>query len=204
MPEVEAKLRVADPEAIRRRLHDLGAPLESPRVQADLFYAHPQRDFARTDEALRLRFADGFLELTYKGPKQSVAGEPRAGGAEGAAGAADPGAGLKARAELNVPVGADPTALLAALGFRPVALLRKTRASTRLDKCRVELDHVEGLGWFLEVEALVEPAPRAAAAVHATLVRLGLADAPRVQASYLELALAAGAAGVQRLGSEGV
>lgn len=177
MLEVETKIRVGEVEAVRRRLAALGAGLEPARVQTDLFFQHPQRDFAATDEALRLRSEEGVLELTYKGPRHE--------------------SDAKVRDEVNVPVAADPTPLLEALGFRKAAVLRKERASTRVDECRVELDHVAGLGWFLEVEALGDDAPAAAAAVHTTLARLGLEDAPRITDSYLEMALSAGAEGAR-------
>lgn len=171
--EVEVKLRVADPDTVRRRMEELGAPLGPRRLQEDRFFQHPQRDLAATDEALRLRTDEGFQELTYKGPRQAT--------------------DAKVREEWNIPVGADPTPFLEALGFRQAAWLRKHRESARIEACEVTLDHVEGLGWFVEVEALHEDIGRSVAAVHKTVVRLGLQDLPRVQASYLELALEAGA-----------
>jgi adenylate cyclase, class 2 len=183
MHEVEVKVRVEDAEALRARMHALGARLPPPRPQTDLFFAHPARDFSATDEALRLRDEGGLLELTYKGPKLAKAG-------------------TKARVEENVPVGTDPTALLQHLGFVRSAVLHKKRATARVGPCEVSLDHVEGLGWFCEVEALREDAARGAAEVHSVLVRLGLQDAPRITKSYLELALAAGARGVRSLDAD--
>ena len=37
--------------------------------QVDEYYAHPTRDFAATDEALRLRTENDLTVITYKGPK---------------------------------------------------------------------------------------------------------------------------------------
>ena len=186
MLEVEAKVALGSPDALRSRLHDLGASATPAAPEDDTFFLHPGRDLAAADEALRLRRMqaagqDGGarFELTYKGPRR--------------------GGSYKAREELAVRLADDPTALLAALGFRPGVRLRKTRQRFRLGLLEVALDHVDGLGWFAEVEATGEDARAAEAAVHAALRELGLAGRPRVERSYLELALAAGASAATRL-----
>ena len=81
----------------------------------------------------------------------------------------------------------------------PSVRLRKTRQRFRLGLLEVTLDHVDGLGWFAEVEASGADARAAEGAVHAALRELGLAGRPRVERSYLELALAAGASAATRL-----
>ena len=180
MMEVEAKVALDTPDALRARLHDLGAASSPAAVEEDVFFAHPGRDLAAADEALRLRrLASGF-ELTYKGPRLAGA--------------------YKAREESTVHLSDDPTALLAALGFEPRVSLRKTRQRFRLASLEVTLDHVEGLGWFAEVEALgVGGDERAGeAAIQAALRELGLAGQRRVEGSYVELALAAGASAARR------
>lgn len=185
MLEVEAKVALDGPEALRATLHRLGAAASAAVVEVDVFFAHPQRDLAANDEALRLRSlaarqeaGPAAFELTHKGPRQ-------------------PGA-YKAREERTVRLADDPTALLGALGFRPTLRLRKTRERHRLGTLEVTLDHVEGLGWFAEVEALGPDARAAEAAVQAALRELGLQGRPRVTGSYVELALAAGASAVDR------
>ena len=183
--EVEAKVALTDPEPLRRRLHDLGAAASPAEAEEDVFYAHPSRDLAEGDEALRLRRTrggaddgDGF-ELTYKGPRQAGA--------------------YKAREERTLRSPDDPAPLLAALGFRPAVRLRKTRQRFRLAALEVTLDHVDGLGWFAEVEAVGSDARGAEAAVHSALRELGLADRPRIELSYVEMALAAGAQAAERV-----
>lgn len=176
--EVEAKVALHGPEELRSTLHRLGAAATPAVVEVDVFFAHPQRDLSASDEALRLRGDPQGFELTHKGPRQ-------------------PGA-YKAREERTVRLADDPTALLGALGFRPAVRLRKTRERHRLGTLEVTLDHVEGLGWFAEVEALGPDARAAEAAVQAALRELGLAGRPRVTGSYVELALAAGAPAVDR------
>ena len=54
MYEVELKLR-ADHEAVRAALDDAGASADVRVRQVDTYYDAPHRDFAETDEALRLR-----------------------------------------------------------------------------------------------------------------------------------------------------
>ncbi|MEA3136227.1 MAG: adenylate cyclase, class 2 [Thermoplasmata archaeon] len=182
--EVEAKVALDSPDALRAALHRLGASASPAAVEEDAFFTHPGRDLATSDEALRLRSlapgqdGGGRFELTYKGPRQAGA--------------------YKAREERTVRLADDPTALLQALGFRVSVRLRKTRERHRLGSLEVTLDHVDGLGWFAEVEAMASDARAAEAAVQAGLRELGLDGRPRVQGSYVELALAAGAPAVER------
>lgn len=175
MLEVEAKYRVPAGWVLPP---GLAAP-EPVERHADHYLAAPDRDFRLTGEAFRLRAVDGRNVLTYKGPKQ-------------------PGA-VKARAEVEVPVAdGDPSPLLGLLGhlgYRPVAVVRKTRrpfaaehAGRPVTLC---LDEVDGVGSFVEVEVLAEDgqADAAKAVVRAVAAGLGLTEPePR---SYLEMVLAA-------------
>lgn len=185
MLEVEAKVALDSPDALRARLHDLGAAATPPAVEDDVFFAHPSRDLVACDEMLRLRRlaagqGDGQpFELTFKGPRQTGA--------------------YKARQEHGIRTSDDPTALLRGLGFTPSVRLRKTRQKFRLAALLVTLDHVDGLGWFAEVEALGDDPRSAEAAVHSALRELGLATRPRIDRSYVELALDVGAAAAERV-----
>lgn len=200
MDEVEAKVGAPDPDRVRDRLARLGAQARGGADHVDTYYRHPCRDLAAGDEAFRLRRVGDRLELTHKGPRE-------------------PG-DLKRRSETNVAVAEDPEPLLHALGFTVAAVLRKHRETYRLPGVEVVLDHLDGLGWFVEVEAKgnggsdghgdVEgnddgdaAAGRGAGGtggasdrIEATLNALGLADAPRITESYLEMAVRSGAAAV--------
>ena len=120
--EVEQKFPVADLEAIQRRLAELGAAIPEPEEEVDLFFAHPARDFAATDEALRLRQKGGRGFVTYKGPKIDAA--------------------TKTRRELELPLGDAPAAIAAwremleALGFRPAGEVRKSRRKAGASRSR--------------------------------------------------------------------
>ena len=180
--EVEIKYRAPDHRALRRRLLDLGAEEDPAIDQEDHYLAHPSRDFARSDEAFRLRRVGDSNRITYKGPKH-----------------AGP---TKTREEIEVPFGDGPDALdrmatvLDRLGFRPVATIRKTRNPFHLKHLgrhiEVVLDTALGLGTFAEVEAIAAgpgDLPDAQAAVLDLARRLGLdAVEPR---SYLRMTLEA-------------
>src|ERR1700688_1176895 len=93
--EVEQKFRIREPAAWLANLkarHGLG----EPEVQVDRYYAHPARDFAQTDEALRIRRIGQANYVTYKGPKLDTTTKtrrelelPLAPGDAGAAGFAE-------------------------------------------------------------------------------------------------------------------
>ena len=186
MYEVELKVQ-ADHGAVRDRLDTLGATRVGRVRQVDTYYDAPHRDFAETDEALRVREetrveGDGGTDrpgetetrLTYKGPL--VERES------------------KTREEAETSVG-DPDATRAALdgrGFTPAATVEKARERYRVDDYTVTLDAVEGLGSFVEVEtevsseAEVETAREGATAL---LERLELDPTAGIRTSYLGLLL---------------
>ncbi len=135
MLEVEAKAHLPDPERIIPLIIELGGREIYFTVQRDTYYRHPNRDFAQTDEALRIREEEGRSFITYKGPKLD--------------------AETKAREELEVPL-VDPRdlgVLLLRLGFEPVAVVEKRRRGYLVGTLEVTVDEVKGLGFFLEVEA---------------------------------------------------
>ena len=166
--EVEGKYRVdcSMLEEIYNRVISLGGEEVERRVEEDTYLAHPCRDFAATDEALRLRYVNGKLEsLTYKGPKL-------------------PGK-VKSRVELVLRVEEPVEELLERLSFRPALRVVKNRVYMKLEEATVTLDRVEGLGCYVEVEA-----PRADE-VERIATRLGL-QGPPIFESYVELLLKGG------------
>jgi adenylate cyclase class 2 len=170
--EFEVKASVP-PERLAALRAALGPP-ERVEEHADAYFAHPARDFALTDEALRLSARGGQADLTYKGPKLD--------------------ARTKARREIVLPLAdaAPARAILDALGFREVRVVRKTRAIFHHAGFEVCLDEVPRLGWFVELERrLPEGADRAGAErdANALLAAWGL---PRTERrSYLEMLLEA-------------
>ena len=177
--EVEQKFPVADMAALEAKLDALGADVRAAQVEVDRYFAHPARDFAKTDEALRIRRKGPDNFMTYKGPKIDKT--------------------TKTRQEIELPLGpgeasaADWNQMLEVLGFVAVGEVRKSRRKARIvwQGRHVEgsLDEVDRLGTFAELELVVEAdGVEAAKACIATLAEaLGLARSER--RSYLELLL---------------
>jgi len=69
MLEVEAKYPVEDFTNVERLLRGWSATFDEAREDADQYFNAPDRDFAKTDEALRVRRIGNINLLTYKGPK---------------------------------------------------------------------------------------------------------------------------------------
>ena len=175
--EVEQKFPVVDTAALEEKLSDLGATLAAPISEIDHYYAHPVRDFAKTDEALRTRRSDRGNSTTYKGPKVDKT--------------------TKTRREIEVPLSADERqvaaweSMLESLGFTPVGEVCKYRRKVQLvwqgRKVEVSLDEVMGLGTFVELELLADEKSLDAArdCIAALASELGLKKSQR--RSYLEL-----------------
>jgi adenylate cyclase class 2 len=180
--EVEVKYRSVDHDRLRRLLIEAGARQSAAVDQEDLYLSHPSRDFAQTNEALRIRRIGDENRITYKGPKF-------------------PGP-TKTREEIELPFehGEDAFSRLSRLfenlGFRPVAAVRKRRTLFHLSRpphqIEVSLDSAEGLGDFAEIEAIAPTQadlPAAQTAVLELAARLGLGHVePR---SYLRMVLEA-------------
>ena len=178
--EVEQKFRVADLTEVRQQLVVLGAEFAEPIEQADTYFSHPARNFAQTDEALRLRRVGELNRITYKGPKIDQQ--------------------TKTRRELELPLAAGAAAfeqyveLLLTLGFGQVATVRKRREPAHLTwqghAVEAALDTVEGVGQFAELEIAADESGLAAAkeAIASLAEKAGLSRSER--RSYLEMLLA--------------
>ena len=180
--EVELKFPVPDLASVESQLVALGASLSPPRQESDVYYRHPARDFAATDEALRIRRVGGLGFLTYKGPKLDAT--------------------TKTRQEIDLALPAGPSGpdafatLLEALGFSPLAEVRKQRRKAKVPwqgrQVEASLDEVAQLGTFVEIELVTSPEDVEAAkqCLLALADRIGLAGSQR--RSYLELLLERG------------
>ena len=168
MLEVESKYRSPGNDKVEKALARLGAKKTWGGAMEDVYYAHPSRDFGRTDEALRLRKTDEASELTYKGPRMQAQT-------------------VKAREEITLRTD-NPLAvsrIIERLGFKESFIVRKNRSSYILDKLRIEVDDVEGLGEFIELEVLTESPDRSKQLMETARVELGLDKLePR---TYLEM-----------------
>jgi adenylate cyclase class 2 len=168
--EIEAKMRLADPAGLKARLEALaGHPFVS-RLERNIFLDTPAAEFRKTDRGLRVRYEQDLTGkaahktvITYKGPRQAGA--------------------MKSREEIEVQV-AEPdaaTALLNGLGFAVKLTFEKRRMSWRVDDCRVELDEMPLLGFFVEIEGPGETS------INAVRARLKLENEPLEGRSYVTL-----------------
>ena len=191
MYEVELKYRVADGRAIEDRLAGLGACWHGTTEQVDRYFNHPSRDFAVTDEALRLRSTAAGVAITWKGPRLDATAKTRREIELPLALAAVPAA---AEASSAIPATLDRwTELLEALGFRRVREVAKRRrlATVAWEGAAIEvaLDHVAGLGDFVELELQAEFAGIAVAAARIESLARELGCANPERRSYLEMLL---------------
>ena len=171
MIEVEIKSPLDDPDEIRRRLAMIGATFITKEKQVDVYYNAPHRDFAETDEALRIR-VDGDITLTYKGPKLDLFS--------------------KTREEICISLGDTDhaTAMLKALDFKEVATVVKVRETYRLNDLIISIDDVRDLGMFIEIESMSSADYQSALhRVFEMLDKLGLKKENTIRESYLELIL---------------
>ena len=167
--EVEVKLPVRNADRLRATLERVAEPLERGIYEADIYFSHPCRDLAETDEVLRIRrTSNGRVELTYKGPRSSY--EP------------------KRRPEITAVVDSFEKAakILDLLGFRRIAEVKKRRSYYRLGQVLVSIDEVEGLGTFTELELMVPGGGHEA--LREAAEKLGLKWIP-IREAYLDMML---------------
>ena len=167
--EIEAKMKVADLEEVRRRLESLGATPAGEHFEINTFFDTPDNALRVADKGLRIRAnrdaATGKTEqiVTFKGPRQ--AGE------------------LKTRKEIEFTVD-DPeaaTQFFAELGLGVSIRFEKRRRSWRFMNCKVELDELPKLGTFVEIEGPSHDA------VMAARKALGLDTTAMISDSYASM-----------------
>jgi len=142
MQEIEAKYRVTDHEQIMGQLCSSGAVLTCKTLQSDTFFDTTDNRLQCQGSGLRIRAitdlsgntGDTFV-ITWKGPM-------------------DDDAKFKSRQEIEVGIESAEatTAIFKGLGFQPVATVEKERSSYTFMNCRVELDHLPLIGYFVEIE----------------------------------------------------
>lgn len=175
MIEVEVKARVPDFQEVKKKLSQMGILKVKTESQEDIYYNAPHRDFAQTDEALRIRkipHDDGFkIFLTYKGAKMDDTSKTRK------------------EIEVGVENREDTASILENLGFIPVVTIKKERMIYQMDDLVICLDDVEGVGTFVEIEIGLkegEDFQDSLEEIFKTYRKLGITDG-FMRKSYLEL-----------------
>ncbi len=184
--EVEVKFPVPNHDTVIAALTHIGLHPKLTEHQNDRYFNHPCRDFAKSDEALRIRHTTiehlqspsqsgtEHFELTYKGPK------------------IDPLS--KTRVEINTSIQNldEVAAVLGHLGFRTAGVVTKTRTIYDMDDIEICIDIVEGLGVFVELESAAETeeeVPTVRDALLRLAEQIGLDTSTMIRTSYLELIL---------------
>ena len=196
MLEVEVKFKLRDKDEYEESLKNLGAKYVADIIHTDTYYKMPKglRDFAETDEALRLRRIEEFdvsltetldhkfsSDLTYKGPK--IDSE------------------TKTREEIVTEIG-DPDELVQifkTLEFRPILTLAKNRRLYTLDfnthHIEILIDEIEHLdGYYSELEIMASTEDEMDAgktAIFGMMEKLGYLKTDSILTSGLELVILA-------------
>jgi adenylate cyclase class 2 len=178
MLEVELKVRIPSLDMVRENLTRKDAQFRGRVHEHDIYYNAPHRDFALTDEAVRVRYTDDHPVVTYKGPKIRKYG-------------------LKAREELNFAVesGEAFETMLVRLGFTRTTEVNKWRENYTLGAASISLDTVDELGTFAEIEVIAQDEnDNPTGTIEKIAQEIGVEGEP-ILASYLELLLAERKAG---------
>lgn len=185
MLEVEIKASIGDKtaEQVEKTAEMEGFVRAETLHEVDVYFNGNDRNFMKTDEALRLRSCENLNEntgeamITYKGPKIDAVSNTRI--------------------EHETQIGDLKVMqnLLTSLGYQAAFTVEKTRQEWKLAADGVAvvtlcLDNVKNLGNYLELETLVETEEEKQAAVNRLLALLDGFGIPRenlTRKSYLEM-----------------
>lgn len=175
MIEVEVKAKIDNFEDIEKRLNELGAEKTKKEFQEDIYFNSPVVDFAKTDEALRIRTTrqtnDSHIFITYKGPK------------------IDKNSKTRKEIEMGIEDSEKCTGIFEAIGFERVRAVRKNRQYYTYENFEISLDDVEGLDPYMEIEIALEDGSDynyAQRSIFELFKKLGITDGFE-RTSYLEL-----------------
>jgi len=169
--ETEVKIRLESPEAARERLRGVGAVLVRERhFEENVLFDDPSGSLRESGTVLRLRQTPHGGVLTFKGPRELVAG-------------------IKSREERETAVDEPEQvrAILRNLGYRPVFRYQKYRESWSHRGQEIEVDETP-IGPFLEIEGDPE-------GIAAVAGELGFSRSDYVAESYVGLFVAGGGKG---------
>ena len=142
MIEVEVKAKISSFEEIEKKLEKIGATKTKKEFQEDIYFNSPIVDFAKTDEALRIRTTtendDMNIFITYKGPKIDA----------------------KSKTRKEIEMGIDDSKKCAdifeEIGFKKVRTVRKNSQYYEYENFEISLDDIEGLDPYMEIEIGLE------------------------------------------------
>ena len=175
MIEVEVKAKIRSFDEMRKRLDEINAVKVKTEHQEDRYFNSPVRDFAQTDEALRIRETRSDekhnLFITYKGPKIDAKSKTRE------------------EVEMGIEDADKASKIFENLGFNEVRTVVKDREYYQYENYEISLDNVHGLEPYMEIEISLEDNSdysKAQESIFELFEKLGITDGFE-RTSYLEL-----------------
>ncbi len=169
--EVEAKFPVKNISEVEEKVKEF-AEFVIDKVEEDIYFKSPVRDFAVTDEALRVRKDVEGVVVTYKGAKLDSETKTR----EEVKARIDPGDYDKI------------IMILLKLGFEDFAVVKKRRKIYRYEDAVICLDSLE-IGDFIEIEVEGSDVEYGKRRIFEIASRLSIDKRESIRKSYLELIL---------------
>ena len=175
MIEVEVKAKIKSFDEMREKLEEIGAIKVKTEHQEDRYFNSPVKDFAQTDEALRIRetLSDEKhnLFITYKGPKIDKKSKTRQ------------------EVEMEIEDADKCSSIFEFLGFNEVRTVIKDREYYKFENYEISLDNVHGLDPYMEIEISLDDGSdysEAQVSIFKLFEKLGITDGFE-RTSYLEL-----------------
>lgn len=171
MIEVEVKAKIDSFKEMEERLEKIGAKKSKKEFQEDIYFASPIVDFAKTDEALRIRTTNNDIFITYKGPKLNSKAKTRK------------------EVEMSIESAEKAKDIFEEIGFKEVRTVRKNRQYYTYENFEISLDDVEGLNPYMEIEIVLNDGndySEAQNKIFELFEKLGITDGFE-RTSYLEL-----------------
>jgi adenylate cyclase, class 2 len=134
--EVEIKVWCENHQEVIDLIIKLGGQKYVDLKEVDMYFNHPSRDFAQTDEAFRLRKQNNKNKITYKGPKISKKAKTRY------------------EAETEFDNFDKMKTILEKLSFRKSGIVEKNRTIYKLNNIDICIDSVNNVGTFVELEKM--------------------------------------------------
>jgi predicted adenylyl cyclase CyaB len=138
MIEVEAKVKISDPNKMRKKAKTL-AKYRGTQTKIDNYYSLDTKNYPK--KSFRIRKLNGVYQVNFKHRLKSKSKVD-----------------LKNEVEFHVSNIEDFLALIHNFGFRKWITKEKHSEIYEISKrFHIEINHVKGLGWFAEVEYLAHP-----------------------------------------------
>ena len=175
MIEVEVKAKINSFDDMRKKLDEINDIKTKIEHQEDRYFNSPVKDFAKTDEALRIRETKSEekhnLFITYKGPKIDKKSKTRE------------------EVEMKIEDAEKCSRIFENLGFKEVRTVIKEREYYKYENYEISLDNVHGLEPYMEIEISLDDDSdysEAQESIFELFEKLGITDGFE-RTSYLEL-----------------